>query len=151
MISCDTNILFPACDATSVHHQAARAFLACYRDDNQFCLCEQVLMELYVLLRNPTVCQNPLSAADATSVIQAFRSNPRWRVVDVVLDKSIPEMVWREAGQNGFAYRRIFDIRLAATLLHHGVTDFATRNGKDFAKLGFTRVWDPLKTFPETR
>jgi toxin-antitoxin system PIN domain toxin len=150
MISCDTNILFPACDATSVQHQAARAFLENYRNDDQFCLCEQVLMELYVLLRNPTVCRNPLSAPDATSVIQAFRSNPRWRIVDVVLDKSIPEMIWREAGQDGFAYRRIFDVRLAATLRHHGVTHFATRNGKDFAKLGFARVWDPFNISPMT-
>jgi uncharacterized protein len=59
MISCDTNIIFPACDATAVHHQAARAFLAHYRRDDRFCLCEQVLMELYVLLRNPAVCRNP--------------------------------------------------------------------------------------------
>lgn len=145
MISCDTNILFPACDATAGHHQAARAFLERYGHTDQFCLCEQVLMELYVLLRNPVVCRKPLSAPDATAVIQAFRSNPRWRVVDVVLGKSISEVVWREAGSDGFAYRRIFDVRLAATLLHHGVTDFATCNGKDFAGLGFTRVWDPFK------
>jgi uncharacterized protein len=144
MISCDTNILFPACDAAAVNHQTARAFLERYRHDDQFCLCEQVLMELYVLLRNPVVCRKPLSAPDATAVIQVFRSNPRWRVVDVALDKSIPGMVWREAGQDGFAYRRIFDVRLAATLLHHGVTDFATCNGKDFAGLGFTRVWNPF-------
>lgn len=144
MISCDTNILFPACDRTAVHHQAACTFLERYRQDDQFCLCEQVLMELYVLLRNPAVCRKPLSASAAASVIKTFRSNPRWRIVDVVLDKSIPEMVWREAGKDGFAYRRIFDVRLAATLLHHGVVEFATRNTKDFTGLGFAKVWDPL-------
>ena len=69
--------------------------------------------------------------------------------MDVVLGKSIPEMVWREAGQDGFAYRRIFDVRLAATLLHHGVTDFATCNGKDFTGMGFTRVWNPLEALAE--
>ena len=53
-------------------------------------------------------------------------------------------MIWREASQDGFAYRKIFDVRLAATLLHHGALDFATRNTKDFAGLGFARVWDPL-------
>jgi uncharacterized protein len=144
MISCDTNILFPACDATAANHQAARTFLAHYSNDAQFCLCEQVLMELYVLLRNPAVCRTPLSATDAIAVVQSFRSNPHWRIVDVVLDASISDMVWQQAGQDGFAYRRIFDVRLAATLLHHGVTDFATRNSMDFAGMGFARVWNPF-------
>lgn len=148
MISCDTNILFPACDATAVHHEEARTFLELYRNNARFCLCEQVLMELYVLLRNPTVCRKPLSACDAAAVIQVFRSNPRWRIVDVVLDHSISNMVWEHAGQDGFAYRRIFDVRLAATLLHHGVTDFATRNRKDFIGFGFARLWNPFDGVP---
>jgi hypothetical protein len=37
--------------------------------------------------------------------------------------------------------------RAAGTkLLHHGVTEFATANVKDFAKVGFKRVWNPLAT-----
>lgn len=43
-----------------------------------------------------------------------------------------------------FAIRRIVDARLALTLRHHGVTDFATSNVKDFEGFGFTRVWNPL-------
>lgn len=121
----------------------ARAFLDQHRNNDKFCLCEQVLMELYVLLRNPVVCKKPLSAGNAVSVIQSFRSNIHWRIVDVVLDKRIAEMVWKKAAETGFAYRRIFDVRLAATLRRHGVTDFATRNTKDFADLGFSRVWNP--------
>jgi predicted nucleic acid-binding protein len=52
--------------------------------------------------------------------------------------------VWNQAGRATFAFRRIIDIRLAATLLHHGVTEFATANIRDFSRLGFTRVWNPL-------
>jgi hypothetical protein len=48
------------------------------------------------------------------------------------------------AAKSGFAFRRIIDIRLARTLLHHGVTEFATANVKDFARVGFERVWNPL-------
>jgi len=52
--------------------------------------------------------------------------------------------VWDQAGRSAFAFRRIIDIRLASTLMHHGVTEFATANTKDFSRLGFARVWNPL-------
>jgi predicted nucleic acid-binding protein len=78
------------------------------------------------------------------AVIQRFRASPAWRIVDVPGEARIMDGVWRTAAMSGIAYRRIFDLRLAATLRHHGVTDFATRNIKDFAGLGFTKVWDPL-------
>lgn len=145
MISCDTNILFPACDSTSLHHNAASAFLTEHAERDDFCLCEQVLMELYCLLRNPTVCRRPLSGRQAVETIHGFRSNPRWLVVDVVADSDIMEQVWSNAGERAFAYRRIFDARLAAILRHHGVTQFATRNQKDFVASGFDRVWNPFE------
>ena len=144
MISCDTNILFPACDSTSSDHAGARSFLADYAEREDFCLCEQVLMELYCLLRNPAICRRPLSGPDAVEVIQGLRTNPHWRVVDVVLGSTVMDRVWERASESDFAYRRFFDVRLAATLQHHGVTQFATRNSRDFGGLGFDRVWDPL-------
>jgi len=49
------------------------------------------------------------------------------------------------AAAPGFARRRVFDARLGLTLLHHGVTEFATANVKDFAGLGFQRVFSPLE------
>jgi len=48
------------------------------------------------------------------------------------------------AFEPGCAYRRIFDMRLAATLRQHHVTQFATRNARDFERFGFARVWDPF-------
>jgi hypothetical protein len=38
----------------------------------------------------------------------------------------------------------VFDARLALTLRHHGVSEFATANIKDSAGFGFDRVWNPL-------
>lgn len=143
MISCDTNILFAACDADSPHHVKALAFLSGHRAAHDFCLCEQALMELYCLLRNPAVCTRPLPAGEAAAVVHAFRANPFWRIVDVVQGQGIMDRVWALAATGGFAYRRIFDIRLAATLQHHGVREFATRNVKDFRDGGFAKVWDP--------
>ncbi|MBN1269184.1 MAG: PIN domain-containing protein [Kiritimatiellae bacterium] len=104
-------------------------------------VCELVLMELYTLLRNPKVCARPLSAGAASEVVQSFRRHPYWRVLDYAPE--IADEMWALAARSA-ARLRIYDIRLALTLRHHGVTEFATRNVKDFQGFGFTRVWDPL-------
>ncbi len=60
MTSCDTNILFEALEVNRPGHATARRFLDNHRDDSDFALCELVLVELYVLLRNPAVARRPL-------------------------------------------------------------------------------------------
>ena len=50
----------------------------------------------------------------------------------------------RKKATPNFAFRRIIDVRLAATLRHFEVTQFATTNVKDFRGLGFSKVWNPL-------
>jgi hypothetical protein len=56
--------------------------------------------------------------------------------------------VWKSTGSEDFAFRKIIDLRLALTLHHAGVTEFATSNGKDFESVGFQKVWNPLVTAP---
>ena len=141
MISCDTNILFPAIESSHANHGAARAFLEAQAENEEFALCELVLMEVYVLLRNPLLLARPLDAATAAGRIANLRDNPYWALLDY--PGGLMSDVWREASRSA-AYRRIFDIRLALTLRHHGVREFATANVKDFKGLGFERVWNPL-------
>lgn len=146
MTSCDTNILFVALESSRPGHEEARAFLEARRDDAEFALSELVLMELYVLLRNPVVARKPLSAGEAVGVIQGLRSNPKWDVLDQPGPAGrVMDEVWERAGVKNFARRRIFDARLALTLRHHGVTEFATANEKDFGGFGFARVWNPME------
>ena len=141
MISFDTNILLAALEASSDDHQVARQFLEGCQNDPSVAVCELVLLELYTLLRNPKVCERPLSSGDAATSIQAFRHHPRWRLLDYA--PAVTEDLWVHAAKSP-ARLRIYDIRLALTLRHHGVTDFATRNVKDFQGFGFKKVWDPL-------
>jgi hypothetical protein len=54
--------------------------------------------------------------------------------------------VWQHAEKRTFARRKIIDARFAMTLLHHGVTELATVNKKDFMEFGFERLWNPLST-----
>jgi toxin-antitoxin system PIN domain toxin len=145
MISCDTNILFVALESSRPGHERARQFLEEHLTNSEFALCELVLLELYILLRNPVVARCPLSAEAAASLIRELRGNPRWDLLDYPgPEAGIMAKLWQHASTDGFARRKVFDIRLGLTLRHHGVTDFATANGKDFQNLGFRRVWNPL-------
>jgi hypothetical protein len=65
-------------------------------------------------------------------------------VVRRSLERTLAAYPPKGAAAPQFARRRIYDTRLALTLRHHGVSDFATANVKDFEGFGFSRVWNPL-------
>lgn len=141
MISVDTNILLYAQNADCLENQRALGFLQDIGCRDDVVICELVLVELYLLLRNPAVLRTPLAAPEAVAICQAFRKNAKWRLVE---NAPIMPNVWEAAETEQFARRRIIDLRLALTLQHHGVTDFATANLKDFQNVGFVRVWNPV-------
>jgi uncharacterized protein len=142
MVAFDTNLVVHACNTSSPQHGAATAFLESLADRDDVVVCELMLVEVYLKIRNPAILTRPYRANEAATFCQAFRSNPRWAVVELA---PVMVEVWKLATNPGFAFRRIIDARLALTLQHHGVTEFATTNVKDFAGLGFARVWNPLK------
>jgi toxin-antitoxin system PIN domain toxin len=142
MISFDTNLLLYAQISRFAEHTAARRFLEESAQNTDVVVCELVLVELYLLLRNPAVFAKPLSSLRAAEVCQAYRTNPNWRLVE---NAPVMEEVWQRARERNFARRRIFDLRLALTLQYHGVTEFASANVKDLQGLGFARVWNPLR------
>lgn len=144
MVSCDTNVLFAAVNPEDANHAAALDFMTRHADDPDFVLAEQVLVELYGLLRNPVVNKHPLGAAEAVEVISAFRRNPAWAIVDVPSGPAAMNAVWRRAAERDFARRRIHDMRLAETLKHWGVVEFHTRNTKDFEDAGFEILENPF-------
>jgi toxin-antitoxin system PIN domain toxin len=141
MVGIDTNILAYARLQDSPHHLSAVKFLESLGGDSRVVVSGLVLVELYLLLRNDKILSPPLTAAEAVNECQLLRSHPRWQLVD---SADVMREVWPVAASKGFTRRRIFDVRLAKTLLSHGVTDFATANTQDFEELGFRRVWNPL-------
>jgi len=142
MKSLDTNLLFVACNAKAEGHEAGRELLLEWSKDKDVVICEMVLTELYNLLRNSAVMSgNPLGPDESVDLIRRFRRHPRWRLVE---NAPIMEQVWEYAREASFPRRRIFDARIALTLLHHGVQEFATVNLKDFRHFPFQRVWNPL-------
>ncbi len=142
MISCDTNILLHAYNLQSNLNEPAIKFLTDEAGNRDFVICELVLIELYVLLRNPAVIKKPLSGEKAAKVCQLYRENHNWRLIDY--PGTIMTKIWERVSQPDEGRRNIFDARLAFTLRYHGVTDFATCNTKHFQNYDFKRVWNPL-------
>ena len=142
MISFYTNIAVHAANSSSPQHASAIAFLRSLATRKDVAICELVLVELYLKLRNEKIFSKPLSAKSAASVCQSYRSNRSWMLIE---SAPVMQEVWTHAEKNQFAYRSIIDVRLALTLLNHGVTEFVTYNIKDFQNLGFNKVWNPLK------
>ena len=142
-VSADANIFIHAADPDSPHHVRARAFIeGAATKDTEFVLCELVLLELYMQLRNAAIFVKPYSAAEAAAFCLTLKKNPAWRCVDY--DVAVSPKLWQWAASTKAGFRKEIDIRLGLTLRHHGVTHFATANVKDFSGLGISRVWNPL-------
>jgi uncharacterized protein len=142
MISCDTNILFYAHNKDCPEFRAARGFMEKFAESEDFALCELVLVELYVLLRNPKLLPQPLSSKEAVHIIQVLRANPCWRIIDYPGD--LMDAIWAYAARADVGRYQIYDARIAITLRHHGVTVFATRNVNHFKALGFDNILNPV-------
>lgn len=141
MISVDTNVFLYGLNEDCREFETARGVIADLGRSANVVVCELVLVELYLLVRNPKVLRTPLSGADAADVCEAYRRHPRWRLV---AGAPVMDEVWKLARQQDFARRRIVDARLALTLRHHGVTEIITRNERDFRDFGFERVTNPF-------
>ena len=141
----DTNLFIHAADPDSPQHAKARQFFATVAQatrDQEFVLCELVLVELYMQLRNAAIFAKPYSSRESADYCTALKQNPVWRCVDY--DSAVSPALWHWAKSTKAGMRRVIDARLALTLKHHGVTDFATANTKDFQEFGFGKVWNPM-------
>ena len=145
MLSIDANILLYAYSEAAPEHDRALAFITAQSKNTIVALSEFVLAEFYLLLRNPAVLKNPLSAEDAVHVIQRYRQHPVWKTLGFPpTSREVHTDLWQQAATPGIARRRIYDTRTALCLRAFGVTEFATANVKDFDGYGFKKVWNPI-------
>jgi uncharacterized protein len=145
VISFDTNILFPFVVSDHPDHDDVSAFIRGLDDRDDVALSELALVELYGLLRQPAVMRRVLDASAAAAVCTTLRKHPRWRLLGFPADTAaLHRALWEHAARPGFSRRRIYDARLGLCLVAQGVREFATVNLKDFAGLGFRRVFNPL-------
>lgn len=143
MLSFDTNIAVHAANGDSPLQGAAYEFVRSLGAQRHVAVCELMLVELYLKLRNEKIFSKPLDAARAAAVCETYRRNRAWMLIE---SAPVMDEVWRLSAGRNFAFRRIIDARLALTLIHHGVREFATTNPRDFNGFGFERVWNPLRS-----
>ena len=141
MVSFDTSLVVYAANADVPEQPAAAGFIDSLAEREDIVVCELMLTEVYLKLRNPRILSKPMGAAEAAAYCGVLRSNACWRLVE---SGPVMNEVWRLAAEKDFAFRGIIDCRLALTLKHHGVKEFATTNIRDFQDFGFSRVWNPL-------
>jgi len=141
MISCDTNILLYASDESCIEYEKASSFMFEMVDRKDFVICELVLVELFRLLCHKKVLRFPLSCKEAAKYCMTLRSNPNWPVVEYSMGSM--EKTWKLAASLENA-ATIFDLRLGLVLYTRGVTEFVTRNTKDFKKIGFRKLTNPI-------
>ena len=143
MLTADTNLFIYAAAPDSRSHDQAKAFFdRVQTQGEEFVVCELVLVEIFILLRNPAVFKKPYTASEAAGYCRALKSNPDWRCIDY--DPAVSEKLWEYVSKSNAGYRHIIDARLALTLRQHGVESFATVNDKHFSDFGFKKVWNPL-------
>jgi uncharacterized protein len=143
VISANTNLFIHAADPDSPYHAKARQFFSGLAfAQEEFVVCELVLIELYMQLRNGAIFLKPYTSREASDYCRAMKSNPLWRCIDY--DPKVSALLWEWAAATKAGFRQIIDARLAFTLQHHGVTKLATANVKDFKLFGFEKVWNPL-------
>ena len=77
MITADTNLFIHAVDPDSPNHSKAREFFATLQSaETEFVVCELVLVELYMQLRNGVIFVKHYTAREAAEYFQAMKSNP---------------------------------------------------------------------------
>ena len=144
MKSGDTNLLLYAMNRGCAEHDRAQAWLeAALAEPREWIFSDQVLFELYRLLRHPRVMTKPLTAKAALAQIVWFREktgflhcgydDTRWAGVLAAV-----------AAQGERSGLLVHDAVLAETLRAQDVTHFYTRNVADFAGFGFFEVVNPL-------
>jgi toxin-antitoxin system PIN domain toxin len=140
----DTNLLLYAMNSGCAEHAAAKVWLeAALAEPREWIFADQVLFELYRLLRHPKVMTKPLSAKAAVAQIAWFRAETGF------LHCGYEESRWAGvlealAAQGERGGLLVHDAVLAVTLRAQGVKQFHTRNVGDFAGFGFFEVMNPL-------
>jgi len=143
MTSADTNLFVYAADPDSPYQEdAIRFFEDSAAIGREFVLCELVMVEIYMQLRNPAIFRKPYSPQEASDYCSSLVKETGWRHIDY--HPAVSSKLWKWATTAKSGIREIIDARLALTLRHHGVTRFATANVKHFQDFGFTDVWNPL-------
>lgn len=143
MKSLDTNLLIYAanqgCTEHAIARQLAESILA---EPQEWMLADQVLFEYYRALRNPVILEHPLTAKKAAEQVRFLREEAGCMHCAYSLD--LWDSVWPHLSKKALRGIGVFDAILAVTLQANGITQFYTRNVKEFKRFGLFEVINPF-------
>ena len=143
MKSLDTNILLYSINSDCPEYLLCRQLVdKALNEKESWIIADQVWFELYRLLRNPVVLQNPLTATQAAETINWYREKSGW--LKCAWEPDMMKELYPIWNKEYFSAKKSFDAVLAVSLKAHGVKDFYTRNIKDFENFNFFSVINPL-------
>ena len=141
MNSLDTNILVYAANRDCAEHSKAFALIEqLLSAPGDWIISDQVCFEYLRALTNPAIFSHPLSKERAIRAVSHFRESSG--VSFCAYEGSIFGRVMNMHAKG--AKDRLYDVILAETLKHSGVTRLYTRNLKDFQGLGLAEVINPI-------
>lgn len=143
MNSIDTNILFYALNRDCPESESAFTVIKNgLKAPENWILSDQVYLELYKLIQNPAVLEQPLSRQEAFDIIHYYRNESGW------LCCSYDVRYWQDMvsylQSADYPSANIFDLQLAVTLKNNNVKKLYTRNIKDFALFPWLETVDPV-------
>lgn len=143
MNSLDTNILLYAANVGAPEHARALTVVNdMLANPSEWILADQVLWEFYKALRHPRILQKPRTATQAAEQLRFLREQSG--VACCAYEIAFFDDTIARLEKPRFPYQRTHDAVLGTTLRRHGVKVFYTRNEKDFADLGFSKVVNPI-------
>ena len=142
----DTNLLLYAHNSSVSQHAAARDFVesrVLAVGEEEFTVSHQTLCELFATLTNSILLPNPLTTKQAWEVCRIYLNHPL--IQKIAYEPAIIEVIETLLHDHPQRGKRLFDLKLAATLRYHGVKRLYTCNPKHFAGYDFLEVVNPLK------
>jgi predicted nucleic acid-binding protein len=137
----DTNILAYAFDESDEKLRGPCASLVRdgFQGDAEYYISNQVLSELFVVLTK--YVGRPLSKERATLVVSGFIDSSRWRKLNYSHLTVKRAMLDLQTINSSF-----WDMLIAETVRDAGIRTVYTENEKDFRKIPWIQVKNPLKT-----
>jgi toxin-antitoxin system PIN domain toxin len=138
----DANILLYAYDTSSTHHETCRAWLEFnFNADETIALPWQTLLAFVRISTNPRAVRNPLSSAQACSIVDTWLKRPNVVVVNAA------DRFWNILRQQILDAQvsgpLVTDAALAALAIEQGATLCST--DRDFRRFQGLKLVDPIQ------
>ena len=135
----DTNILAYAYDKSDPKRRkiCEKLVRSGFEGESPYCVSNQVLGELYVVLTRNVA--KPLPKDQASLIVSAFVDSPKWQKLNyshLTVKRALEDLTTINTS--------FWDIMIAETMKEAGVNTLYTENEKDFRKIPWVRVVNPF-------